>query len=307
MKKSLPVLLLILIAGAAPAAAQPAAVAAARAYRRAHEREIIGELAALLAVPNVASDAPNIGRNAALIVEMLARRGVGARLLEHAGAPPVVYGELRAPGATRTLVFYAHYDGQPVDPAEWVGGEPFRPVLRSGALEAGGREVAPPAGGGRFDPEWRLYARSASDDKAPIVALLAALDALRASRIGLTSNIKFFFEGEEEAGSPHLERIIAAHGDLLASDLWLICDGPVAQNREQQLYFGVRGVTSLELTVYGPRRELHSGHYGNWAPNPAMMLARLLATMKDDDGRVTVPGFYDGVEPLGEAERQALA
>ncbi len=238
---------------------------------------------------------------------MLEKRGVKTRLLEIPEAPPVVFGEIDAPGATRTIIFYVHYDGQPVEPAKWIGGEPFRPLLRSASHEAGGKEIPFPAKGQRFDPEWRLYARSASDDKAPMIAIVAALDALRESRIALTSNIKFFFEGEEEAGSPHLGRIVEKYRDLLRADAWLICDGPMDQTRKQQIYFGARGVTGLELTVYGPRRELHSGHYGNWAPNPAMMLARLLASMKDGDGRVVVKGFYDGVEPLSEFEKRAFA
>ncbi len=283
------------------------AAAAARAYRQVHEHEIIGEFVNLLSIPNVASDAANIRRNAALISQMLERRGVRTRLLEVADAPPVVYGEINPPGATRTLIFYAHYDGQPVEPAKWAGGDPFKPALRSAAIEAGGREIPFPAKGQKPDPEWRLYARSTGDDKAPIIAICAALDALRESRIALNANVRFFFEGEEEAGSPHLEKIVEKHRDLLKADAWLICDGPVDQTRQQQIYFGARGVTSLELTVYGPRRELHSGHYGNWAPNPAMMLAQLLASMKDEQGRVLVKGFYDGVEPLGETERRAFA
>ncbi len=267
----------------------------------------MSEFVNLLSIPNVASDSPNIRRNAALITRLLEQRGVKTRLLEVTGAPPVVYGEINPPGATRTIIFYAHYDGQPVEPEKWAGGDPFKPTLRSAALEAGGKDIALPATGQSFNPEWRLYGRSTSDDKAPIIALVTALDALRESKLALASHIKFFFEGEEEAGSPHLEKIVAAYPDLVRGDLWLICDGPVDQTRQQQIYFGARGVTGLELTVYGPRRELHSGHYGNWAPNPAMMLARLLATMKDDDGRVLIEGFYDGIEPLSETEKRALA
>jgi len=300
-------LALLLFCSTPAASQQSPAAAAAHAYRQTHEREIISEFLDLLSLPNVASDTPNIRRNAALITRLLEQRGVKTRLLEEAGAPPVVYGEIQTPGAAHTIIFYAHYDGQPVEPVKWVGGDPFKPTLRSAALEAGGQAIALPEKGQRFDPEWRLYGRSASDDKAPIIALLAALDALRANRIALGSNIKFFFEGEEEAGSPHLEKIIAAHPDLARGELWLICDGPVDQTRRQQIVFGARGVTGLELTVYGPRRELHSGHYGNWAPNPAMMLARLLSTMKDDDGRVLIEGFYDGIEPLSETEKRALA
>ena len=123
----------------------------------------MGELTRLLAIPNVASDSVNIRRNAALIVEMLERRGATARILEAPGSRPAVYGELLTPGATRTVVFYSHYDGQPVDPARWTT-PPWTVVLRDGALTAGAREIPFPAAGGRFDPEWRIYARSASDD-----------------------------------------------------------------------------------------------------------------------------------------------
>jgi acetylornithine deacetylase/succinyl-diaminopimelate desuccinylase-like protein len=276
------------------------------AYRQAHEREIVAEFFDLLSIPNLASDAPNIRRNAQAIASMFEKRGVKTRLLESAGAPPVIYGEMATPGATRTMVFYAHYDGQPLDPKEWAT-PPWQPVLRDRALDQDGKIIPLPAAGARFDPEWRIYARSASDDKAPIIAMAAALDALKAAGVRLSSNVKFVFEGEEEAGSRHLGDILAAHKDLLRSDVWLICDGPVHQSLRQQIVFGARGVATLDITLYGPRRELHSGHYGNWAPNPAMMLARLLASMKDDDGRVLVEHFYDGVEPLGATEKRALA
>jgi acetylornithine deacetylase/succinyl-diaminopimelate desuccinylase-like protein len=299
--------LLLLLALTISAVAQPAAVNAARAHRQAHELDIINEFTRLLAIPNVASDLPNIRRNAELISQMLSARGITPQLLEVPNVPPVVYGEIKTPGATRTLIFYVHYDGQPVEPAKWVGSDPFKPILRSAALEAGGKDIPFPANGQPFNPEWRLYARSTGDDKAPIIALVTALDALKASQIALTSNIKFFFEGEEEAGSPHLEQIVAKYPEHVKGDVWLFCDGPVHQNRQQQIYFGARGVTTLELTVYGPRRELHSGHYGNWVPNPAMLLARLLASMKDDDGRVLIDNYYDGIEPLSPTEQRALA
>lgn len=294
----------------ATVSAQISPAAAAKSYRQTHEHVIIDEYIALLSLPNVASDAPNIRRNAALISQMLERRGVKTRLLELPevpDAPPVVYGEIRTPGATRTLTFYAHYDGQPVEPAKWVGGDPFKPILRSASLEAGGKDIPLPGQDERFDPEWRLYARSTGDDKAPILAICAALDAIKANSLKLSANLKFFFEGEEEAGSPHLEQIAEKYRDLLATDAWLICDGPVDQTRRQQVFFGARGVTGFEITVYGPRRELHSGHYGNWAPNPALMLSKLLASMKDDDGRVLIKGYYDGIEPLSESERHAFA
>ncbi len=287
------------------AQADPAAQAARR-WRQQHERAIVDEFFALLAIPNIASDRPNIIRNAEAISAILRKRGVAAQLIDVPGANPVVFGELRTPGAGRTIVFYAHYDGQPLDPKEWLT-PPFSPVLRERAIEKDGQVIPLPAAGIPFDPEARIYARSASDDKAPIIALMAALDSIRAAGLKLHSNLKFVFEGEEEAGSVNLEKILAAHKELFAGDIWLICDGPVHQTRRQLIAFGARGIATVDITVYGPRRELHSGHYGNWAPNPAMMLARLLTSMKDDSGRVLVEHFYDGIAPLSGLEKRAIA
>jgi acetylornithine deacetylase/succinyl-diaminopimelate desuccinylase-like protein len=295
-------------AGVAAAQSDPA-TQAARAWRETHEREILREFMALLALPNLARDSAGIRANAAAVSALLEKRGVKTQLLEIPGAPPVVYGEIPTPGATRTLIFYAHYDGQPLDPKEWAT-PPWEPVLRDRPLEKDGRVVTLPASGaatGKIDPEWRIYARSASDDKAPIAAISTALDGLKAAHIPLRSNIKFVFEGEEEAGSPHLAEIVRKYKDLLASDVWLICDGPVHQSRRPQVVFGARGIATVDITLYGPNHELHSGHYGNWAPNPAMALARLLASMKDDDGHVLIDRFYDGIAPLSETEKRAIA
>ena len=276
------------------------------AWRAPREPEIVAELARLLAIPNVASDSVNIRRNAALIVSMLERRGASARILESPGSAPAVYGELLTPGATRTVVFYSHYDGQPVDPSRWAT-PPWSVVLRDGALTAGAREIPFPAAGGRFDPEWRIYARSASDDKSPIVAMLTALDALKALGRRPSVNLKFFFEGEEEAGSSHLREMLTRHAGLLKADLWLFGDGPVHQSRRPQVSFGVRGVMGVNLTIYGPARPLHSGHYGNWAPNPNVMMAHLLASLRDEEGRILIAGFYDDVRAFSAAERAAFA
>ncbi len=283
----------------------PAALAA-RHWRETHEKAIFDEFVELLSIPNVSSDRVNIRKNAETIRRAMEKRGVAAQLVEMAGANPVVYGELKTPKATRTIVLYAHYDGQPLDAKEWAT-PPFSPTLRGRMIEKDGQVIPWAAAQYPLDPEARLYARSASDDKAPILAMMTALDAIRAAGLQLHSNVRFVFEGEEEAGSVNLEKILAAHKELFSGDLWLICDGPVPQNRQQLIAFGARGVTTVNITVYGPRRELHSGHYGNWAPNPAMMLARLLTSMKDDNGRVLVEHFYDGVAPLSETEKRAIA
>jgi len=281
-----------------------------RDYRRANEHLILRIFTELLAIPNVAADTQNIQRNAAGIMDIMEMYGLEPRLLraDTPNAPPAIYAEWRTPGAQRTLLFYAHYDGQPTDPKQWTGTLPWQPTYRSAALESGGQIMpAPgPEPGPPVNPEWRIYARSASDDKAGVMAIITAFGALKAKGVALNSNIKFFFEGEEEAGSPHLVEIIRRHKDVLAADAWIICDGPVHQSGRKQVVFGARGDANVDVTVYAAKRPLHSGHYGNWSPNPAMMLARLLASMKDDGGRVTIDGWYSDVEPLGEAELRAI-
>ena len=294
-----------LLAFTAGAQTNPAALVA-RQWRQQHERAIIDEFVTLLFIPNIASDRANIQRNAELIQKMMEKRGIASRLVSVSGSNPVVFGEIKTPGAMRTIVFYAHYDGQPLDPKEWAT-PPFQPTLRNGLLEKDGQVIPLPAAGAPFDPEWRLYARSAGDDKAPIIAMLSARDAIRAAGLRTKSNIKFAFEGEEEAGSANLEKILAANKELFSGDLWLMCDGPVHQTRRPLIAFGARTVVQVDITMYGPIHELHSGHYGNWAPNPALLLAKLLASMKDDNGHVLIDHFYDGIEPLSDTEKRAIA
>jgi acetylornithine deacetylase/succinyl-diaminopimelate desuccinylase-like protein len=277
---------------------------AVREYRQQHEVDIVRSYAQLLSLPNVASDAANIKRNADAISKMLEQRGFHTQELKVPGAPPAVYGELSTPGAKHTLLFYAHYDGQPVDKTQWAS-DPWTPVLRDGPAD--GKTIPLESLKGPLNPEWRIYARSASDDKAPIQAVLTAIDALRAAKIPIGVNVKVFFEGEEEAGSPHLEQIFRENHAVLKGDLWVLSDGPVHQTRRMQLFFGARGVTDLELTVYGPGRVLHDGHYGNWAPNPAAVLVELLGHMRDPSSHILIPEFYDDVRALTAAERQAIA
>ena len=304
----------LLVCGAPGLAQKRATIPAAqvaeevRNYRVANEDRIIRELEEFLAIPNVASDTENIQKNAAHLVEMLEARGIETHLLPISGRGPVVFGKLNAPDAKRTVIFYAHYDGQPVDPAAWTDGKPFEPVLRSDSIEAGGKRIPlPEKRPGAYNDNWRIYARSASDDKGAIVALLAALDALRAQRIPLGVNLKVIFEGEEEAGSTNLERTLQLHKNLLGGDLLAMADGPVHQSGRPLVFFGNRGDIGLDITVYGPVRALHSGHYGNWAPNPAMELSRLLASMRNENGRVLIDGYYDDVVPLSPIEKDALS
>lgn len=290
------------------ALAQTGAVGPVRDFRTQSEHGLLSDFVRFLAMPNVASDTPSIRKNANYLVAEMQKRGLKPRLLEAADdkVPPVVYGEWSTPGATKTVIFYAHYDGQPANAADWTGSKPWEPVLRTASLEKGGKIIPFPKAGEKIDPEWRIYARSASDDKAGVFAILTAFDALIAKGIKPTVNIKFFFEGEEEAGSANLREILAKNKELLKADAFIVCDGPVHQSGRKQVVFGVRGDVNVDLTVYGAVRPLHSGHYGNWSPNPAMTLARLLASMKDADGNVTIKGWNDDVEPLGPVELAAI-
>ena len=284
-------------------AADPASVAEqARQWRITHEQEIIEGFAELLRIPNVASDTVNIRRNATYISSLFEPRGFRVRLLEVDGSPPAVYAERKTPGAETTLMIYVHYDGQPVNPADWAS-DPWNPVMRDGPVERGGQLIPMKA---PFNPEWRIFSRSAGDDKAPIIALLAALDALAAAGTELSVNLKLFFEGEEEAGSPHLAEMLGRYRDTLAADLWLFCDGPVHQSRRWLLSYGVRGSSGFGLTVFGPNRPLHSGHYGNWAPNPIMRLTELIATMRDSQGNILIDGYNEQVVPPSLLELEAI-
>ena len=264
-----------------------------RDWRTTHEVAIVREMNALLAVPNITRDTANLRRNATAIAGLMQRRGITTQLLETKDGAPVVFGELKAKSATRTLVLYAHYDGQPVNANEWQGGAPFTPAFR---VQRDNKWVdIPLPDSGKLDPEARIFARGSGDDKAPIIAILAALDALKATGQSPTVNLKFFFEGEEESESVHLEQILKTHTKLLASDGWIFCDSPVHASRQMQVVLGVRGSMGVELTVYGPSRALHSGHYGNWAPNPGILVAELLTSLRDVDGRILVKGFQDDV------------
>ena len=273
-----------------------------RAWRQAHEQQIVDDFAKLLSLPNVASDTPNIRRNVDAITALLQPRGFEVRSLETAGSPPAIFAERRATGAKKTLLIYAHYDGQPVAAGDWAS-DPWTPVLRDGTVESGGRLVPMQA---PFDPEWRIFARSAGDDKAPIIALTAALDALAAAGMAPGVNLKLFLDGEEEAGSPHLQTLLSEHRALLEADLWLFCDGPVHQSRRWQLVYGVRGAYGFDLTVFGANRPLHSGHYGNWAPNPIVRLAELIGTMRSPRGEILIDGYSEQVVPPSLTEMAAI-
>jgi acetylornithine deacetylase/succinyl-diaminopimelate desuccinylase-like protein len=256
-------------------------------------------------VPDVPAD---MARNAEFLARAFERRGFRARRIDNSAGRPIVLAELDAgAGSLPTVLFYLHYDGQPVDAAEWAQSDPFAPVVKRRNAAGRWEEVDAAALHAQpLDPELRVFARSAADDKAPIMMLLTAIDVLAAQGNASAFHVKVLLDGEEEIGSPNLRGMIAAEAEAFRADALVILDGPEHASGRSTLVFGNRGLAQTTLTVYGPRASLHSGHFGNYVPNPAQRLAALLGTMKDDDGRVLVEGFYDGVELTAE-DRAALA
>lgn len=275
----------------------------------AQQQTLLKEYLDFLAIPNIMGDSVNIHRNAAFIKNMMQQRGIKTEVLTLPvkGASPLVYGEVMVPGATTTIGFYAHYDGQPVNPAQWTKGlEPFKPQLTTDRLDRGGKMIENNTLPAKVPDTWRIYGRGSSDDKAGVFAIIAAYEMFTKSGKMPKANLKFIFEGEEEAGSVNLGQYFEQYKAKLKTDLWIICDGPRHVSGRKQLVFGVRGDVNADLTVYASARPLHSGNYGNWAPNPAMRMAQLLAGMKDEKGMVTIPGFYDDVVPLTAEEKEAI-
>ena len=303
-------LLLCAAVAAAPAVAAAGAGAAklrdaVRGWRKAHEQAIVADFVTFLSIPDVATNVADVDRNAAYLEAQLRARGFATRLLTAVpGTPASVFAERQVAGARRTVIFYAHYDGQPVGQKGWIT-RPFEPSMRTALPEA--RPVDWQHAPAPLDPEWRLFARASGDDKASIQAMLTALDALQANGMRPSVNIKLLYEGEEEQGSPHFSALVSRSLDLLKADLLIMGDGPMHQSGRQMVNFGNRGITSLTLTVYGATRPLHDGHYGSWAPSPAVMIAHLIASLRDEDGHILIPHFYDDVAPVSAADRAALA
>jgi len=261
----------------------------------------------MLALPNEALVAADIRNNVDWLERAFIKRGFKTQQLANAGKPLLYAAYPKTMPGAKTVLFYMHLDGQPVLPEQWAQPNPWIAVLKErnaqGVWQAVDRKRLQQR---PLDPELRVFARSAADDKGPIMMFLAAFDALKAAGLTPEFNVKVLLDSEEEKGSPAIGAVVSANAALLQSDALLILDGPQHPSNRPTLVFGNRGATDVVLTVYGPKTPLHSGHYGNYVPNPAQRLASLLATMKDDEGRVTVSGYYSTVK-LSEAERKVLA
>jgi acetylornithine deacetylase/succinyl-diaminopimelate desuccinylase-like protein len=285
----------LLLGAAASLLAQSSFTIDVKAWVRAHDAAIFHEFAGLIAIPNVHGDFPNLKKNAEYLRDMLARRGMAPEIWETSGAAPTVFGEKLVPGAKRTILFYIHFDGQPIDRARWKQPDPFTPVLRDTSIEEGGKVLTNTPALGEFPPGWRIYARGAGDDKGPIEAFVSALDALNGAP---ANNIKVILDGEEEGGGTGLPAALRTHHDRLQSDVLVFLDGPQHPSGRPTMYYGSRGGTNLEVTVYTAKGGMHSGNYGNWMPDANLRLAQLLSSMVDATGKVVIDGFYSDVLPL---------
>lgn len=261
-----------------------AALAAARDMREAS----LARLVELVSIPSISTDpahARDIRRAADWVADRLRALGAGAVSIDETARHPVVYGEIMADAAAPTLLVYGHYDVQPVDPVELWDSPPFSPTLRDG----------------------KLYARGACDDKGQLMTHLEALAAWQAAGLRPPVNLKIVMEGEEEIGSPNLGDWVRARRDQLSADLAVISDTSMLAPGQPSICYGLRGLAYVEVEVSGAPGDLHSGVYGGAVKNPASALAQIIAALHDAQGRITIPGFYDSVQPLGPAERAALA
>ncbi len=257
-------------------------------YAREHEQAFLEDLKALLRIPSISALPewkPDIQRAAEWIAAQLQDLGFDAVQVMPTKGHPVVYGEwLKAGPDAPTILFYGHYDVQPADPLELWETDPFDPQVRGN----------------------NIFARGASDMKGQVVAHLKAIESLIRTT-GLPVNVKYMIEGEEEIGSPSLGAFIEEHRSLLSCDLCLNGDSGILAPDLPSIVYALRGLAYFEVHVQGPASDLHSGTFGGVVENPAQALCRLIAGMKDERGRITLPGFYDDVRPLSEEERADLA
>ena len=258
-------------------------------HARSHREQHLAELKELLSIPSISAQPnhrPDIQSAAAWLAEHFKSIGLARAGVHATPGHPIVLAEWLGAGPDRpTLLIYGHYDVQPVDPIDLWQSDPFKPVVRGD----------------------NLYARGASDDKGQIMAHVKAVECLMRTAGGLPVNVKFLVEGEEEIGGPSLDPFIEAHKPELAAEVALISDSHMPRPDLPAIVYGLRGLSYIQVEVTGPAGDLHSGSFGGAIYNPIQALAEMIASLKDRDGRITMPGFYDRVRPLDVDERQALA
>ncbi|GAB3980919.1 dipeptidase [Spirosoma terrae] len=256
-------------------------------YLESNKERFLDELLALLRIPSVSADSKfkdDVRRAAEFVKEKLAAAGLDKASLYETPGHPVVYAEKIVDPNKPTVLVYGHYDVQPADPYELWHTPPFEPTIRNE----------------------RIYARGACDDKGQFYMHIKAIETMMATD-GLPCNVKVMIEGEEEVGSDHLGTFVAEHRDMLKADVILISDTSIISNETPSLEIGLRGLSYVEVEVTGANRDLHSGVYGGAVANPINVLAKMIASLHDDNGHITIPGFYDNVVELNDDERAELA
>ncbi len=293
------------LCAAANAIAEPLPVESIRRLTDESRNAAIALFREFLSLPNDANYPDDILRMVEWMEDAFAGRGFSVQRIATAGSP-LLLAERRTAASLPTVLVYLQADGQPVDPTAWLQEDPFTPVLKAATPEGSYERVPWDLMQDRFDPDWRVFARSASDSKGPMTQFMVAMDLLDRAGFELPYNLKVIIDTEEEMGSPHLPAAVNGNRELLAADLLLIFDGPPHPSNRPTVGFGARGIVTVTLVSHGPVVPQHSGHYGNFVPNPAFHMSRILASMKSQDGVVTIPGFYDGVE-IDDATREVLA
>jgi len=258
-------------------------------YLSDHFEQFTNELLEFLAIPSISAlpdHAPHVAAAADWVAARLRQAGVTTAEVMDAGGIPTVYAEhLEAGDDAPTILVYGHFDTQPVDPVELWTNPPFTPVIR----------------------DERVYARGASDDKGNMLIPILAAEAWLQTVGSLPINVKFLFEGEEEVGSPHIEQFIIDNRERLGCDYVVSADGGQFGEEQPNLLVGFKGLCAVEIELTGPERDLHSGQYGGTVQNPIHALARLITSMRDDEGRITIEGFYDEVVTPSQADSQQIA
>lgn len=257
----------------------------------------------LLSIPNDAFYPEEIERNVLWCESAFEDRGFVTQRIATATVP-LLLAERKHAGAKKTVLVYLQIDGQPVDSTKWLQESPYKPTLKKSGANGEWESLAWEKITA-YQDDWRIFARSASDAKGPVAMFLTALDIVADQKKIPNYNLKVIMDFEEELGSPSLPAAVTENAELLSADMLIIFDGPRHISNKPTLTFGARGIATITLTTYGPVVPQHSGHFGNYAPNPALRLSKVLASMKDDEGRVIIPGFYEGVN-INEATRAIL-
>jgi acetylornithine deacetylase/succinyl-diaminopimelate desuccinylase-like protein len=253
----------------------------------------INEIKEFIAVPNDALYLEDINKNITWLTKSFKDRNFKTSIIKTTGSP-LFFASLPIKEHKPTILFYMHFDGQSVDTSKWEQKNPYHVVLKEQS-ENEWKQIDWAKLNQGIDYNWRLFGRSTSDDKGPIIMFLNAISMLQKNNVSIPFNIKVILDSEEEKGSKPLAKAVQDNSELLKADFLIINDGPVHHSEKPTLVYGCRGITTLTITTYGPIKPQHSGHYGNYAPNPGFKLAHILSSMKDKNGKVIIEGYYDDI------------